>query len=422
MVDHPSTLSPTRLRGQPLIFIGLVVTLWTGVRLGADWLPSWTEPATRPFAAHPPAAPSFTAPVPGTRRIAGQAPGNGADSNTGAGAATGTGTRLAERVEAMLPAPIANMIRAHVGARTLHVPIVRTGGASPARYSALHVPLPPAADRQDLAQNGPAGGPNGATTAAASPRTPAAATAPAATLPARTANSGGASRKASPPRGARPDAWSATAWLFWRDGSGPNALSRAGQLGGSQVGARIERRLVTVTDRLSLSAHGRLSAAMQSPAMPEAALGFTLRRASSRVPLSVGVERRVSLGDGARNAFALVATGGLNPTRVGPGLIAEAYAQSGLVGLHRRDPFIDGRATLTAALGAPLGEEMPIRAGVAVSGGAQPHVARLDIGPVIEARLPIGRQHPRLSLEWRQRIAGSARPDSGPALTIASDF
>jgi hypothetical protein len=28
----------------------------------------------------------------------------------------------------------------------------------------------------------------------------------------------------------------------------------------------------------------------------------------------------------------------------------------------------------------------------------------------------------RLSIDWRQRIAGRARPGSGPALSIGSDF
>src|SRR3546814_12397998 len=60
--------------------------------------------------------------------------------------------------------------------------------------------------------------------------------------------------------------------------------------------------------------------------------------------------------------------------------------------------------------------EKDLMVGIALSGGAQPSLSRLDIGPQISARLPIGKGHARLALEWRQRIAGRARPPSGLAV------
>jgi hypothetical protein len=60
--------------------------------------------------------------------------------------------------------------------------------------------------------------------------------------------------------------------------------------------------------------------------------------------------------------------------------------------------------------------------GASLSGGAQPQVERLDIGPEIQIRLPIKPIGARLSLEWRERIAGRAAPASGLAVTLGADF
>lgn len=227
----------------------------------------------------------------------------------------------------------------------------------------------------------------------------------------------------APPSAKSPRAghgWSGSAWMFWRDKGNGNRASygSAGQLGGSQAGVRIERRLTSVGRVASLSAYGRVTAALSSPHMPEAAAGFALRPLSNKVPVMIGVERRIALDHDARNAFALFAAGGLNPTAVGPGLIAQGYAQAGMVGLSRRDLFIDGRMSL----GKPLDRNAHIVAGVSLSGGAQPGLSRLDIGPMIDMRLPIKGSGARLIVEWRHRVAGQARPGSGLSATLASDF
>ncbi|MBS0285465.1 MAG: hypothetical protein JSS15_13700, partial [Proteobacteria bacterium] len=54
-------------------------------------------------------------------------------------------------------------------------------------------------------------------------------------------------------------------------------------------------------------------------------------------------------------------------------------------------------------------------------GGAQRGAARLDVGPAAGVAVPAAMPL-RISLEWRQRIAGDARPGSGPALSIGADF
>lgn len=219
----------------------------------------------------------------------------------------------------------------------------------------------------------------------------------------------------SPPEATTlPRRWSASLWLYRRNGGNSDALARAGQLGGSQAGGRIEHALPGVA---GLAVYARATLALERPAAPEAALGLAWHAPTRPLPISIGVERRIALGAGGRDAMALVGVTGFGPKPVMAAFTLEAYGQAGVVGLHRRDAFADGRITLAH----PLASER-LSLGLSVSGGAQPGVRRLDIGPRLDLRLPLGKVTPRLSLEWRERIAGEARPGSGPALTLASDF
>lgn len=242
--------------------------------------------------------------------------------------------------------------------------------------------------------------------------------------PARPAVTGQASLPAplpSPAASAGVRRWSGSAWLFWRGKGSGAALNSAGQLGAAQAGLRIDRRIARLVmggRDMPVLAYGRVSTALDRPHQKEASLGIAVRPVSERVPLTIGIERRIALDKSARNAFALMAAGGLNPTRVIGPVVAEGYAQAGVVGLSRQDLFADGRVSL----GVPLDRAEQTRAGVSLSGGAQPGVARLDIGPMIETRLPLGKVSPRLVVEWRERIAGQARPGSGLSVTLASDF
>ena len=210
--------------------------------------------------------------------------------------------------------------------------------------------------------------------------------------------------------------WHGSAWLLWRDGSAPRAdAATGGRLGGSQAGFRLDFDL---TPRASSRAtvYARTSAALNKPVSPEGALGLAWQPART-VPISFAAERRFALGQGGRNANAVLAVGGFGPTRVAPSLEIEAYAQSGMVGFRSRDLFVDGKISLLSPLG-----NAPVRLGASLSGGAQPQVERLDIGPELQIRLPIKPVGARLSVEWRERIAGRAAPASGPAVTLGADF
>lgn len=205
------------------------------------------------------------------------------------------------------------------------------------------------------------------------------------------------------------------AWVLWRDRSSATSLARSGQLGGAQAGVRIDYRL-NPSGKNPVFAYGRASSALYSPRSEELAVGLVWRPGTP-LPVSLGVERRIAVGRGARNAFAIIATTGIGPMDIAPGVRVEGYGQAGVVGVRRRDAFVDGRVALTHPIA-----NTPFSAGVSVSGGAQPNVSRLDVGPVIDARIKLKGVQPRLSVEWRERVAGNAAPNSGPAVTLATDF
>jgi hypothetical protein len=91
----------------------------------------------------------------------------------------------------------------------------------------------------------------------------------------------------------------------------------------------------------------------------------------------------------------------------------DAYFEGGVVGLNRRDRFVDGGLTLTR----PVYRQFS--AGMGIWGGMQPGLARLDLGPRVTMKV---RNNVRVHFDWRQRVAGNAQPGSGPAVTLAGDF
>ncbi|HEX8124954.1 MAG TPA: hypothetical protein VF548_05165 [Allosphingosinicella sp.] len=214
------------------------------------------------------------------------------------------------------------------------------------------------------------------------------------------------------PAAPSPRRWSVSAWTFVRQGDSP-ALAAGGVLGGSQAGARFAYRLNRDAGRpLALSV--RLSAPIRHPAGAEAALGIDWKP-SRRVPVRVLAERRQALGEDGRSAFAVTLYGGVSEARLGP-LRADAYAQAGIVGARSRDPFADGSLRLSVPLGGRA------RLGAGAWAAAQPGVARMDLGPQAALRLPVAGRSVTVAADWRVRVAGNARPGSGPTLTVATDF
>lgn len=208
--------------------------------------------------------------------------------------------------------------------------------------------------------------------------------------------------------------WSGSAWLVLRDGnrSSVAGLTR-GQLGGGQAGVQIAYALGASR---RLGAVARFTSPTRGPGR-EAALGMEWRPTS--LPVRLVAEQRVMI-DGGRGGPALGAIGGFGPAPVAAGFDLETYAQGGAVWRTRTEPFIEGAIRLAH----PVATVGPARIdlGVGLSGGAQRDAARLDVGPSVGVRVPVAGRSARLSLDWRQRVAGDARPGSGVALTLGGDF
>ena len=212
--------------------------------------------------------------------------------------------------------------------------------------------------------------------------------------------------------------WSLGGWVYLREDSA-NASGNIGagsQLGGSQAGLRLAYGF-GATGRLR--AYGRAVMALRQPRQREMAAGFAYAPIA-RLPVDIAVEQRLAVGSEGRTALAAMVTGGVSDVRMPAGFKLDAYAQGGVVGARRRDGFADGAVVVDHRLGG--GEDAPLRAGALVAGAIQPGARRVDVGPRLTLRLPDVGQGSRIALDWRQRVAGNAKPESGFALTLASDF
>jgi hypothetical protein len=210
----------------------------------------------------------------------------------------------------------------------------------------------------------------------------------------------------------RIDRWQVSTWALLRSQqtgvAGSPSLASSGQLGASQAGARLVwnfNRQLALTARMS-SEVGRRGG--------EIAGGVRVQPLAS-IPIWLTAERRQAIGryGGGRSAFALFLEGGLYQRPLPWRFSLDAYLQGGVVGLRSRDLFVDGGLAVTR----PLFRQFS--AGFGLWGGAQPGIYRVDAGPRLTMRV---RNNLRVHVDWRQRLAGNARPGSGPALTLAGDF
>ncbi|CAN5200968.1 hypothetical protein BH10PSE13_BH10PSE13_16010 [soil metagenome] len=225
------------------------------------------------------------------------------------------------------------------------------------------------------------------------------------------AGSGLSAREAGVPGPPTVNRWSGAGWMIWRkDGRDDRPM-----LAGSQAGVRVDYAL-DPGSALRPALYGRVSSALGGLAAAEVATGIAIRPRTV-VPIVLAVERRQALSRGGRSDFAVVAAAGVNPTPIGAGFRLDGYGQAGIVGIQRRDAFIDGRVTVERPV---IGSNIAFGAGV--WGGAQPGVSRLDVGPQASVRLRVGGAALRVGAEWRTQVAGNATPASGPALSVGTDF
>lgn len=387
-------------RGQPLVAFAVMLGGWALARYAA-----WTLLGSDPFVHEPVAAGT---PVPAVRQVHKEVTALADRPNSGVGVRFISPTPAANPAPQFAPVPGAS-------------PLPQLSPMQPELAPPPVATLPPkpatAADEAVVAMGG-----HQLLWLAAVSRVP---------LPPEVARAMAATPASAPPAAipapalarSKPMAnrWSADGWVLLRDNSGPAGLAAiGGSYGASQAGAVLRFRL----DRSSAhrpSAYLRLTGALNGTREQEAAFGLFARPLAG-LPLVTMAEVRASRFTGGtrlRPAAAVVTE--LPPLNLPLKLRAEAYGQAGWVGGAGATGFVDGQLRLDRKLATIAGTEL--RAGGGVWGGAQKGASRLDVGPSANLALRLGdTASARVSADWRFRIAGSAAPSSGPALTLSAGF
>lgn len=208
--------------------------------------------------------------------------------------------------------------------------------------------------------------------------------------------------------------WSASGWAVVR-GAGPGGGVATPQLGGGQAGIRIAR---TLDARGRLAVEARVAAAL-GKRQQEGALGVEWR--PTRLPVRIVAERRFGLVN-QRGGTAVGMVGGVSEQLLPIGFRLDGYAQVGAVLRDRVESYADGALRVARPVFRSNGGTV-LSLGAGAWGAAQRDAHRLDVGPAAILEVPLGNApRLRIALEWRQRVAGEARPGSGPALSIGADY
>ncbi len=227
---------------------------------------------------------------------------------------------------------------------------------------------------------------------------------------------------------ARPsiDRWSLDAFAFYRAGSN-SALIGQGRVpvyGASQMAANLQYR-VAPSSRHDPRLYVRAYRAFVAEGENEAAIGASARPLAA-VPVRVAAELRVidnTFGTDLRPAAYAITE--LPSQRLPFDTRLEVYGAAGYVGGDAATPFGEGQAAITrkfAQFERGNDQSARLRLGAGAWGGAQEGASRVDIGPTLQVELNVGDVPARVSLDWRERVAGDAAPASGIAATLSTRF
>ena len=190
--------------------------------------------------------------------------------------------------------------------------------------------------------------------------------------------------------------------------------------GASQVGAILRYRLAAGDPYRSV-AYLRTVAALNGSRQKEAAAGLAARPLPA-LPVVAAAELRVTSDRfGSRARPVIMGYTEFPATEIGGGWNGELYLQGGYVAGKGATGFVDGQVRLDRQF-ASIGKA-DMRVGGGLWGGAQEGASRLDVGPTVQVVAPLSTEvFARVGLDWRFRIAGHAKPASGPALTVSAGF
>nr|WP_137676377.1 hypothetical protein [Parerythrobacter lutipelagi] len=228
---------------------------------------------------------------------------------------------------------------------------------------------------------------------------------------------------AAKPERISPDRWSVDGWLLYRPNSTGALAAGSGPLpatyGASQAGAVLNYRLAPQSGHRP-AIYLRASQALAGARESEAAAGFAARPISG-LPVRAQAELRLQRVNGQSDwRPAVLAVSELPAAKLPLGVRGDAYVQAGYVGGDFATPFIDGQLRVSREIADfDLGK---VDAGAGIWGGAQKGASRLDVGPSAGLAIKVGDLPARLSVDYRQRIAGDAAPQSGVALTLSTSF
>lgn len=215
------------------------------------------------------------------------------------------------------------------------------------------------------------------------------------------------------------DRWSLSFASLWRGGGtlAPSVAPAAGPLlGGSQTALRIE---YVVDPRRRLRAYARLTDTPGRGGTSDVALGVAIRPIRT-LPVDVHAERRIGVGTGSVNSMLVFAAGGVDNVVLPQDFRLSAYVQAGVADYGPRAGFADGIAVVERQVADHRGFRLSL--GQMAAASAQPGASRLDTGPRATLTLPGIGKGAQVALDWRERVAGNARPGRGVALTITADF
>lgn len=233
------------------------------------------------------------------------------------------------------------------------------------------------------------------------------------------------------------DRWSLDAWAFAREGSNALPVSQGSVpiYGASQLGAVLRYELAP-DSQFRPRAYVRGYHALVDNGESEIAVGGSVRPIPG-VPLRAHVETRAierPLGDSEIRGSAFVTTE-IPQIALPFGTKAEIYGQGGYVSGDDAVWFADGQVQVTREV-IDFNLESPSYGKISVGAGAWAGVQepaggnnntpdtiyRVDVGPTIRMDFTIGKQPARISVDWRERVAGDAMPSSGVAATISTRF
>ena len=204
-------------------------------------------------------------------------------------------------------------------------------------------------------------------------------------------------------------------WLFSRSSGGASSTPI---LGGGQAGGRLKYSIPSPASPLRLSASARLARPLRGQGL-EVSPVLSIA-AGQDIPIEMIIERRIRPEKGAKDQWGLLIASGISPKQIRPGISVEGFAQAGVVGTRKPIPFAQIGLGLHQSIYDGTGLQAKVGAGFWADG--QGKVGRIDIGPELAAVAKIGKQSLRLSAQWRIKVAGNAKPGSGPALSVATSF